>query len=63
MVGILLINYQEYNNKDRLPLVLKEARQVGKTWILKQFGKEYFDEVLYINFYVQYGILKGILIH
>ena len=38
------------NKKDRLPLILKGARQVGKTWILQEFGKEYFDDTLYINF-------------
>ncbi len=38
------------DKKDRLPLILKGARQVGKTWILQEFGKEYFDNVLYINF-------------
>ena len=38
------------DKKDRLPLILKGARQVGKTWILQEFGKEYFDDVLYINF-------------
>ncbi len=38
------------NKKDRLPLILKGARQVGKTWILQEFGKECFDDVLYINF-------------
>jgi len=36
--------------KDRLPLILKGARQVGKTWILQEFGKIYFNDVLYINF-------------
>lgn len=36
--------------KDRLPLILKGARQVGKTWILQEFGNKYFDDVLYINF-------------
>ena len=36
--------------KDRLPLILRGARQVGKTWILQEFGKECFDDVLYINF-------------
>ena len=36
--------------KDRLPLILKGARQVGKTWILQEFGKECFEDVLYINF-------------
>ncbi len=38
------------DKKDRLPLILKGARQVGKTWILQEFGKECFDDVLYINF-------------
>ena len=38
------------NKKNRLPLILKGARQVGKTWILQEFGKRYFDDTLYINF-------------
>ena len=38
------------NKKDRLPLILRGARQVGKTWILQEFGKECFEDVLYINF-------------
>lgn len=38
------------NKKNRLPLILKGARQVGKTWILQEFGKKYFDDTLYINF-------------
>jgi predicted AAA+ superfamily ATPase len=38
------------NKKGRLPLILKGARQVGKTWILNEFGKTCFDDVLYINF-------------
>lgn len=38
------------NKKERLPLILKGARQVGKTWILQEFGKECFEDVLYINF-------------
>lgn len=36
--------------KGRLPLILKGARQVGKTWLLNEFGKTCFDDVLYINF-------------
>lgn len=40
-----------WKNKDnRLPLILKGARQVGKTWLLNEFGKTAFDDVLYINF-------------
>ena len=38
------------NKKGRLPLILKGARQVGKTWILQEFGREYFEDTLYINF-------------
>jgi len=35
---------------DRLPLLLKGARQVGKTWLLKEFGKQFFNDYFYINF-------------
>jgi predicted AAA+ superfamily ATPase len=38
------------NRKGRLPLLLKGARQVGKTWLLHEFGESCFDDVLYINF-------------
>lgn len=34
----------------RKPLILRGARQVGKTWILKHFGEIAFDKVHYINF-------------
>lgn len=37
------------DRKDRKPLILLGARQVGKTYILKEFGKRYFDNVAYIN--------------
>lgn len=36
--------------KTRKPLLLKGARQVGKTWIMKEFGRKYYEQVLYINF-------------
>ena len=38
------------NSPDRKPLVLKGARQVGKTWLMKEFGRLYYDEVFYFNF-------------
>lgn len=38
------------NKKDRKPLILKGARQIGKTYILRAFGKEYFSRVHYLNF-------------
>ena len=38
------------NSKYRKPLILKGARQVGKTYILKQFGKNNYEGVAYFNF-------------
>ena len=34
----------------RKPLLLRGVRQVGKTWILKEFGKRYYKNVAYFNF-------------
>ena len=34
----------------RKPLIVKGGRQVGKTWILKEFGRLYYDNVAYFNF-------------
>ena len=36
-------------NPNRKPLILDGARQVGKTWILNQFGKTKYNNVAYIN--------------
>ena len=30
----------------RKPLILQGVRQVGKTWVLKEFGKRYYDRIL-----------------
>lgn len=38
------------NSDERKPLVLKGARQVGKTWLMKEFGKQCYDETFYFNF-------------
>lgn len=43
-----LKNWKE--KSDRKPMILKGARQVGKTWIMKKFGEEYYDRVVYCNF-------------
>ena len=37
-------------NPRRKPLVLQGARQVGKSWALKKFGRECFEDMVYINF-------------
>lgn len=38
------------NDADRKPLVLRGARQVGKTWLMKEFGRAYYDNYVYFNF-------------
>ena len=38
------------NNSNRKPLILEGARQVGKTWIVKEFGRNEFQQVAYLNF-------------
>jgi len=43
-----LINWK--NKKNRKPLIIRGARQVGKTWLMKEFGKENYSKVVYINF-------------
>lgn len=37
------------DDPQRKPLVLEGARQVGKTWILREFGKKNFENMVYIN--------------
>lgn len=39
-----------YNRKNRKPLILKGARQVGKTWLMKEFGRNHFKYTAYVNF-------------
>ncbi|MDR2543516.1 MAG: ATP-binding protein [Treponema sp.] len=39
------------NSQNRKPLLLKGARQVGKTWLMKEFGKKSFWNNVYIDFY------------
>ncbi len=38
------------NSKHRKPLILKGVRQVGKTWVLKEFGRRYYENTAYFNF-------------
>ena len=38
------------NSPYRKPLLLKGVRQVGKTWILKEFGRCYYENTAYFNF-------------
>lgn len=38
------------DSKNRKPLIIRGARQVGKTWIMKEFGNKYYQNIAYINF-------------
>lgn len=42
--------YQWKKSKRRKPLIIEGARQVGKTWLMKEFGREAYADTVYINF-------------
>ena len=44
-----LIDWKE--KKNRKPLIIMGARQVGKTWLMKEFGKQCYAKTAYISFY------------
>lgn len=51
MERLILKRLLEWKNSPyRKPLILKGVRQVGKTWILKEFGKQYYENIAYFNF-------------
>lgn len=43
-----LLEWKE--SKHRKPLIIEGARQVGKTWLMKEFGKQTYADTVYINF-------------
>ena len=43
-----LLQWKESSN--RKPLILKGVRQVGKTWLLKEFGRRFYENTAYFNF-------------
>lgn len=43
-----LIKWKE--KMDRKPLIIRGARQVGKTWLMKEFGKTHYKNIAYVNF-------------
>ena len=38
------------NSENHMPLIIQGARQVGKTWLMKEFGKREYKQVAYISF-------------
>ena len=43
-----LLKWKE--SKRRKPLIIEGARQVGKTWLMKEFGQQAYSDTVYINF-------------
>lgn len=43
-----LLNWKQ--SKHRKPLIIEGARQVGKTWLMKEFGRQTYKNTVYINF-------------
>ncbi len=50
-VSKLLIEWKD--NPQRMPLIVNGARQVGKTYIVEQFGREHYESVLYLNMEIE----------
>ena len=38
------------DDPERKPMVLRGARQVGKTWLMKEFGRTCYENYVYFNF-------------
>ena len=50
MKRLLYQNLLDWKNKEnRKPLILNGARQVGKTWLVKEFGKNEYKNLVYIK--------------
>lgn len=51
MERIAIKYLNEWKNKEnRKPLVIRGARQVGKTWLMKEFGQKEYTQIAYVNF-------------
>jgi len=51
MYRMAMVNLKKWQtNVDKKPLIIRGARQVGKTWLMKEFGRTSFDKTVYINF-------------
>ena len=52
MKRFALEKLKEWKDKaNRKPLIIRGARQVGKTWLMKEFGKNCYEKTAYISFY------------
>ena len=48
------------NSSRRMPLIINGARQVGKTYIVEQFGNEHYESILYLNMEIETTLCKFI---
>lgn len=55
-IDIQLLKWKE--KKRRKPLIVYGARQIGKTYSIKAFGKQYFDNTIYVNFETNMKIVR-----
>jgi predicted AAA+ superfamily ATPase len=47
----IMLALQQWKDKEgRKPLIIQGARQIGKTWVMKEFGRTCFEHVAYFNF-------------
>jgi predicted AAA+ superfamily ATPase len=51
-----LLNWKA-RKQDRMPILINGARQVGKTYAIMEFGREYYKNLVYINFELEAGII------
>ena len=42
--------YEWKARANRKPLIIRGARQVGKTWLMEEFGRLYYEDTFYFNF-------------
>ena len=55
----ILSDLLAWKNKDvRMPLILSGARQVGKTYIVSLFGKENFENTIYLNMEIEQSLSR-----
>ena len=51
MKRVLVKQLKEWkNNPSRKPLIIRGARQVGKTWLMKEFARTEYEDFVYVNF-------------
>ena len=51
MQRIAIYNLKKWKESpERKPLIIRGARQVGKTWLMKEFGQSCYDNYVYFNF-------------